>query len=124
MRLPGSRQLGLAKQLLEHYPWYRLEPHPEWATWAPESGKVATGDEFEVPYTAGIPGELRITYAPLPRSVWTRNLDAGRGYAASGFNPVTGELKELGPVRADSTGSWTANPPPGARADWVLILKR
>ncbi len=124
MRLPGSRQLGLAKQLLEHYPWQRLEPHPEWATWAPEGGKVATRDEFEVPYTAAIPGELRITYAPLPRPVRIRNLDAGRGYAASGFNPVTGELSELGPVRADSTGSWTANPPPGTSGDWVLVLKR
>jgi len=124
MRLPGSRQLGLAKQLLERYPWQRLEPHPEWATWAPEGGKVAAGGEFEVPYTAGIPGELRITYAPLPRPVRIRNLDAGGNYTASGFNPVTGELSELGPVRADPTGSWTASPPPGTSGDWVLVLKR
>jgi len=124
MRLPGSRQLGLAKQLLEHYPWQRLEPHPEWATWAREGGKVVADDEFEVPYTAGIPGELRITYAPLPRPVKIRNLDAGRGYAASCFNPVTGELSELGQVRADPIGTWTAGPPPGTGTDWVLILKR
>jgi len=45
MRLPGSRQLGFAKKLLEHYPWHRLEPHPEWATWAPEqSPAVEWGD--------------------------------------------------------------------------------
>ena len=124
MRLPGSRQIGLAKQLLEHYPWQRLEPHPEWATWAPEGGKAAAGDEFEVPYTAGIPGELRITYAPLPRPITIRNLDAGRVYTASCFNPVTGELSELGPVRTDATGSATASPPPGTSTDWVLVLKR
>jgi Protein of unknown function (DUF4038) len=287
MRLPGSRQLGLAKQLLEHYPWHRLEPHPEWATWAPEQSpgvewgdwiwypegdfiqnaseearffrktfalpvdrhvtgatlkltvddkftvylngrelgshanwftgrefpgvgsllrpganvlavrgengpgpkganpaglacglairfengsttsvrsdgtwkcsrqggagwqerafddggwspsrvlarfgegpwgdKVAAGNEFEEPYTAGIPGELRITYAPLPRPVRVRNLDAGRAYTASCFNPVTGELSEAGPVRTEATGSWTAIPPPGTRTDWVLVLKR
>src|SRR5262249_47320429 len=29
-RLPGSGQLGLAKQLLMRYPWWRFEPHPEW----------------------------------------------------------------------------------------------
>ena len=30
MQLPGSAQLGLAKKLLEEYPWWRFEPHPEW----------------------------------------------------------------------------------------------
>ena len=124
MRLPGSRQLGLAKKLLEHYPWHRLEPHPEWATWAAEGGKVAAGNEFEVPYTAGIPGELRITYVPFPRRVMIRNLETGRDYKASCFNPVTGALSEVGPVRADATGSWTAIPPPGTKTDWVLVLRR
>jgi hypothetical protein len=33
MKLPGSRQLGLGKRLLEEYPWHRFEPHPEWASW-------------------------------------------------------------------------------------------
>jgi hypothetical protein len=31
MHLPGSKQVGLAKALLEQYPWQRFEPHPEWA---------------------------------------------------------------------------------------------
>lgn len=31
MHLPGSKQVGLAKALLEQYPWHRFEPHPEWA---------------------------------------------------------------------------------------------
>ncbi len=33
MKLPGSGQLGMAKRLLEKYPWQRFAPHPEWATW-------------------------------------------------------------------------------------------
>ena len=74
-----------------------------------------------MPYTAGIPGELRITYSPLPRPVRIQNLDTGRGYNASCFNPVTGELSEAGPVGTDATGSWTANPPPGTKTDWVLV---
>jgi Protein of unknown function (DUF4038)/Domain of unknown function (DUF5060) len=124
MRLPGSRQLGLAKKFLERYPWDRLEPHPEWASWAAEGGKIGSGNEFEVPYTAGIPGELRITYSPLPRPVKIRNLETGRGYTASDFDPVTGELSEAGPVRPDATGSWTAIPPRGTTTDWVLVIKR
>ncbi len=31
MQLPGSRQTGLAKRLLETLPWQQFEPHPEWA---------------------------------------------------------------------------------------------
>ncbi len=31
MNLPGSRQVGLGKQLLEQYPWPQFRPHPEWA---------------------------------------------------------------------------------------------
>ncbi|HEX4645975.1 MAG TPA: DUF4038 domain-containing protein [Verrucomicrobiae bacterium] len=34
-KLPGSRQLGLAKHLLEDYEWWKFEPHSEWV-W-PES---------------------------------------------------------------------------------------
>jgi hypothetical protein len=30
MALPGSRQLGLGKKLLEQFPWQRFQPHPEW----------------------------------------------------------------------------------------------
>ena len=30
MGLPGSYQLGLGAKLLQQYPWWRFEPHPEW----------------------------------------------------------------------------------------------
>lgn len=33
MRLPGSRQTGLAKQFLQTFEWHRFEPYPEWASW-------------------------------------------------------------------------------------------
>ena len=33
MNLPGSRQIGAAKNWLEKLPWWRFEPHPEWAVW-------------------------------------------------------------------------------------------
>ena len=45
MKLPGSGQLGMAKRLLEKYPWQRFEPHPEWAAWEGGSAAaVAWGD--------------------------------------------------------------------------------
>ena len=35
MKLPGSRQVGLAKRLLEQFDWPRFEPHNEWASAVP-----------------------------------------------------------------------------------------
>ena len=89
----------------------------------PWGNKVSAGDEFEEPYTAGIPGDLRIIYAPLARPVLVRHLETGRAYSAKSFNPVSGELSELGPARADAAGTWTASPPPGIDTDWVLIIR-
>jgi len=35
MTLPGSRQTGLAAQLLQGLPWTQFEPHPEWVSYLP-----------------------------------------------------------------------------------------
>jgi len=32
MNFPGSYQIGLGAKLLQQYPWWRFEPHPEWVT--------------------------------------------------------------------------------------------
>jgi hypothetical protein len=120
MNLPGSGQLGLGKKFLEQFPWARLEPHQEWAAWA---SPAHAEDEFLVPYTAGIPETLRITYAPSSRAVTVRGLESGRPYTSSVFDPVSGAKEELGPVHADQAGTWTASPPASIKADWVLVLK-
>ena len=49
MKYPGSTQLGIGKKLLEQYPWWRFEPHPDWAPGC---------------FAAGIPGEVRFIYLP------------------------------------------------------------
>jgi len=36
MNLPGSRQVGFGKRLLESYPWPQFRPHPEWAAFVRE----------------------------------------------------------------------------------------
>jgi hypothetical protein len=35
MALPGSRQTGLARKLLERFDWWRFEPHPAWVAPSP-----------------------------------------------------------------------------------------
>ena len=43
-QLPGRRQLGLAKRLLERFQWWRFEPHPEWVAphWTAEIAFLPT----------------------------------------------------------------------------------
>jgi Protein of unknown function (DUF4038) len=46
MNLPGSRQVGLAKSLLQHYDWFKFEPHSEWATLNPNEEKQTQWGEW------------------------------------------------------------------------------
>jgi hypothetical protein len=34
MNLPGSKQAGIAKKVLEQFEWWRFEPHEDWAEYA------------------------------------------------------------------------------------------
>ena len=115
-QLPGSRQLGLAKTLFMRYPWWRLEPHPEWIDphWTPEN--------YIQPYSAGIPGELRIAFLP---PVWNapkmKQLEPGIRYHAFFFSPPNGKEYEIGEATADASGSWQIPVPPIFQ-DWVIVL--
>jgi len=117
MRLPGSRQLGLAKALLARYPWWKLEPHPEWIE--PHWSK----GEYYRPFAAGIPGRLRIAYLPpMGAQPMLRGLDPG-AWRAFYFDPATGREHPLATVTADDTGS--AKLPHGpVFQDWVLVIER
>jgi len=44
MRLPGSKQVSLAKRLLERYAWQKFEPHPEWVAMPSERNEIQWGD--------------------------------------------------------------------------------
>ncbi|MEI7901903.1 MAG: DUF4038 domain-containing protein [bacterium] len=116
MRYPGSAQLGLGKKLLEEYPWWRFEPHPEWVeprsttlfephaewydnhkVWAERKGR------WDLPYAAGIPGEVRFVYIPgnndyrLTAPV-VLHLEPNVNYRAFLFDPLWGQRFDLGPV--------------------------
>jgi len=116
--LPGSRQLGMSKALLMRYPWWRLEPHPEWVEphW--------TKENYVQPYCAGVPRELRIVFMPpMWEAPAITQLEPDVPYRAFYFNPATGKEYEAGKALADSSGRWQ---PPVAPVfqDWVLVLDR
>jgi len=56
MKLKGSKQLGLAKQLLEHYEWWKIRPFQKWIS--PEHSPY----DYKAPRVSGIPSKLRIIY--------------------------------------------------------------
>ena len=114
--LPGSVQLGLAKDLLSRYDWWRFEPHPEWLE------RHGSPEDLKQPFAAGIPGEVRVVYIPKAWApVTIQGIEAGAQYEAYYFNVVNGDEVRLGPALADPAGNWTApNAPIGQ--DWALVL--
>ncbi len=120
MNLPGSRQVGLGKRLLEQYPWYRFTPHPEWAAFAHE---MAAKSDCDQPQATGIADAVRVVYVPESKPIVVRSLAAHAVYAATYFDPLTGDKTPLGEIHADAAGLWNCSPPQGSDHDWVLILE-
>jgi hypothetical protein len=117
-QLPGSKQVGLGKELLMRYAWWRFEPHPEWVEPHWSKGK------YVLPYAAGIPGEVRVVFIP---PAWDppklKSLESGISYAVFYFNPANGRKYELGKAEPDAGGTWQAPLQP-TFADWVLVLEK
>jgi hypothetical protein len=121
-RLPGSRQLGIAKKLMDEYLWQQFQPHPEWAT------PHQDAENRMALYAAGIPGQVRILFIPNEQLGAVRSgmakviaLEPGVHYHALYVNPKDGARHELGVVEPDAEGEWTLPIPPIFQ-DWVLIL--
>ncbi|MBN1808263.1 MAG: DUF4038 domain-containing protein [Planctomycetes bacterium] len=119
--LPGSRQLGIAKSLLERCEWRRFEPHQDWVS-------PAAGDkDFFACYAAGIAGEVRIIYVWRGGCSWDRitvlELERSVKYRAYFFDPRNGEEHGIGEVVPDGSGSWVAPVAPTID-DWVIVLQK
>ncbi len=119
-RLPGSKQIGIAKRLFERYPWWELECRPDWID------PHADDQDAYLPYAAGIPRQLRIFY--FPRPIWPsqgvspirlRALEPEVTYHAFYFDPKSGHEYGLGSVSGHD--EWVVPLPP-ALQDWVLVL--
>ena len=121
-RLPGSKQLGLAKGLLQRYEWWRFEPHQEWVH--PTAGE----QDYFAAYAAGIPGQVRVIYLYSPSFPWqaetikVTNIEPDARYEAFFFDPRTGREHPLGAVAPDAGGAWTVPTQPEL-TDWVLVLE-
>jgi len=126
-KLPGSGQLGISKRLLERYPWWKFEPHPEWIE--PHWNK----DNFNAAYAAGIPGQIRIAYFPVfPwHQVTVKNIEPGVRYRAFLFDPAGGDKYPL-TVNVNAAKEWVVQEQPGIPLhlsfplfqDWVLVMER
>jgi hypothetical protein len=122
--LPGSAHLGLARRLLERYEWWRFEPHPEWAD--PHAGEK----NWQAPSAAGIPGKVRVIYAPLGwEAPIMKGLEPGVRYRAYLWNPTNGGEIDLGDSAPDASGDWKLpmktvpwNIFP-VYQDWVVVLE-
>lgn len=120
MKYPGSTQLGLGRKLLEQYPWWRFEPHPEWAPGC---------------YAAGIPGEVRFVYLPQ-RNIYNwdgpevKDLEPDVDWHVYYFDPATGRTFDQGTIKATvKTGEAAAKPVSFKRnvpspQDWVIVFER
>lgn len=121
---PGSGQMQWCRRLLEHYEWWRFEPHPEWLATEDAGDRLRAGF---APRSAGIPATVRVIYLPPPSySGWRRTaavagLEPNVPYHAFFFDPRSGDQHDLGPVVAQS-GTWTSPHPPNMQ-DWVLVLE-
>jgi len=80
-------------------------------------------DEAYGPQSTGIPGVVRMIYVPQREAVEVRHLVAQAAYAATCFDPESGDKTPLGTIRADAAGRWLCPPPAGKDHDWVLILE-
>jgi len=127
MHFAGAAQLGLAKSLLEEYPWQRFEPHPEWVGKGNPKKRPAAYDGFasEARFAAGIPGEVMVIYQPKRNIyVWdgitVQNIEPG-AYSVLLFDPVSGRRFDHGVVNI--SGTWTSPNVPSPQ-DWVMVLER
>ena len=112
MDLPGSQQLGTARQILEAYRWWNFTPHQEWIYETPE------GDPKTQAYAAGISGEVGIIYGR--ESFWAsspsiKESEWGADYRATFVHPVSGQKH---PTKF--AGSYS----PPAGGDWLLIISK
>jgi len=123
-QLPGSGQLGLAKRLLERYPWWQFEVRPEWVE------PHQTKENRRLPYAAGIPGRVRVVFVPAEAvwSIWRggmaiKGIEAGSQYHAFYFNPKNGKEHDLGIAKANAKGDYILPKPPIFQ-DWVVVLEK
>ncbi|MEX1125089.1 MAG: DUF4038 domain-containing protein [Acidimicrobiia bacterium] len=133
--LPGGRQVGLGRRLLEELEWWRFKPNQEWIMPHASSG------HRELPYATGDGDSVRLFYFPsgayadwsdesrFPfRDVVITDLEPDHEYELHYIDPRTGERQS--PFRRDAGGDGELHLGPVAvnvlptMEDWLLVLRR
>lgn len=122
-QLPGSRQVGLGKKLLERYRWWKFRPHPEWL-----EKHSSEENKYIGTYAAGIPGEVRVIFMPILGGwgwgeMLVKNIEKDISYRAFYFDPITGDEYDQGEVSVDKDGNWRSGKVTIFQ-DWVLVLEK
>jgi hypothetical protein len=112
----GAEHVSVGARILRRFPWWRMEPHPEWI-------EPATVQEDKLLYAAaaGLPHGIRIHYMAQQRAT-LRELEPGKAYRATYYDPLNGQEHKLGePLRGDQEGKARIPRCPHSQ-DWVLVL--
>ena len=75
------------------------------------------------PQSCGVPGVVRFIYVPTSNPVVVKNLERGRKYFATYFDPVSGKREKFTKAEEGENGSRIFSAPPGINHDWLLILE-
>lgn len=131
MHLPAGRQIAAGKQWLSQLPWWTFAPHYTWAGWAEPAPAVA-GDapiaarggpgEEVAPCGIGTDQGPRVFYMFHSRAVALRQLEPGRVYRLTHFDPVEGTTSDGGIQTPGQRGDITVAAPDHGH-DWVLLLQ-
>jgi len=122
MHYLGSKHIGLAKKLLEQYPWWQMQPHQEWISSQHEPYN------YKAPRIAGIPSQLRIIYFYGPIHPWSEPkyyiayLEEGVKYKAHFWDPRTAKKYPIGIISPNANNQWRVPTLP-TFDDWILILE-
>ena len=115
MHLPGAQQISAAKAWLERQGWSELSPHFTWVAWAEAKAEVA-------PAAIGQNDGPRIFYMLESKPVALHQLEPGRTYAVTHFDPAEARESDGGTLTADDRGEARLSAPQHNH-DWVLLLR-
>jgi hypothetical protein len=106
---PGVAQLARAVWLLRSLPFERFIPMPDAVTGPLRWGSEQYRPPFRV-YSAGIAGEMIVSYIPLRWYHWdgpsVTGLTPGKRYHATYFDPSLMEPLDRDTFVADTSGTW------------------
>lgn len=117
MDLPGGKQIAAGKAWLSKLDWWTLEPHFTWVAWADGPGPAAVP-----PCSIGQTTGPRVLYMLFSKPIHLRQLEPGRRYRVTHFDPELCTETPGNSFTADARGEVRLEPP-GHGHDWVLLIQ-